>query len=100
MRVQRKKILVYNGCRERERETVVGIERLRPERAGRDHRVRDVVAVFPGDWGADLHRELLGLKGEVVDVDLALLGAGASGREHEGRGDGQPKGRSKAAATE
>src|SRR3954465_5135899 len=58
VRMQRTKIGVVAGRREGEGEAVVGVERLRPELAGRDHRVWNVVAILPGHGGADFDAEL------------------------------------------
>src|SRR4051812_16990307 len=91
MRVQRTKILVVARCREREREAVVGIQRFRPEFAGRDDGVRNVVTVLPGDGRAGLHRELYRLKGEIVDVHHCVLGADSAGLQYRGHSDGDAK---------
>src|SRR4051812_21619495 len=85
MRVQRTKIGVVAGCRERERVAVVGIERFRPELARGDDGVGNVVAVLPGHGGADLHGKLCRLKGEIVDHDRQFLAARAGDlRGHHG----------------
>src|SRR3982074_2957241 len=91
VRMQRTKILVIACRRESERETIVGIQRFRPELSRGDDRVRDVIAIFPGHGGADLHRELGRLKGEIVDMHLGLFGERVRAAEKQGycRGDGQ-----------
>jgi hypothetical protein len=52
----------------------------------------NIIAIFPGDRGADFHRELFRLEGEIVDHDRRLLGT--SDAEVQGRycrSDGQSK---------
>ena len=84
VRMQAAEILERARRRKRERVLVLGVERLRAEVTGRDHRVRDVVLVDPGDGVADLHGELLRAEGEVVDLHLEL---GGVRRPRQGRGE-------------
>src|SRR6476646_645579 len=71
---------------------------LRPELAGGDHEMRNIVAVGPGDGGEHLHRELRLLECEIVDIHLdvfgrrycrlRLLGMSDVGMKDHGRSDG------------
>src|ERR1700722_8608834 len=64
-------VLVGAGRGERERKTVVGIERLRSLEGvvGDGDPVRDVVLVGPGHRGAGFYRHRLRIEGEIVDAD-------------------------------
>src|SRR5216684_4822279 len=73
VRMQGAEILVVARCRERERELVLRIERLRLEElaAGGD-RVWDVIVVDPGNGCASLHGDALRREGELVNSHLRV----------------------------
>src|SRR5580700_1022528 len=85
LRMNRTEVRISSRFAEREGELFVrvenfGLEGLRIIRA--DHRVRDIVAVYPGNRGADRHCERYWSEAEVVDLHFdcrrPLLRAGST----------------------
>src|SRR5689334_23316403 len=81
LRVQRAKVLVVTRGGEGEGEGAVGIHRLGAEFSRRNHGVRNVVVVDPGDGVANFHLQLYRREGEVVEGYLDLLGLRADAAE-------------------
>src|SRR6185437_16864888 len=95
LRMQAAEILERPSLREREGKLLAGVERRRSKAADRDHRMRDVVLVGPGDGITKLHDELLRTEGEVVD--LHLEGGGLCGTRQAGRERKKERGGTRAA---
>src|SRR4051812_20067319 len=83
VRMQRAEVFVVAGRRKSEGEAAVGVQRLGPVLACRDHRMRNVVMVGPGHGVANLDRHFGRSEGEVVDGDLDGLCAERRGVEHK-----------------
>ena len=94
--MQRAEILICAGRRERQREFVFRIERLRLEEpAARGDRMRDIVVVGPGHGRARLHRDALRVEGELVDIHLCVRSLRRLSGKPDGRGEDRGRKRSR-----
>src|SRR5262249_19942209 len=77
------------GCRKCERVLVLAVQRFRPEIVERNHRMRDVVLIGPGDGRPRFDLQLLGPEREISDLDGGVFGPGRRrGQKENGRGAG------------
>jgi hypothetical protein len=94
--MQRTEILICAGRREREREFVFRIERLRLEElAARGDDMRDVVVVDPDDARASLHGDALRSERELVNFHLRIRSLRRGSGKRGGRGEDRGRKRSR-----